>query len=80
MKTLDLSRKQFTVEALLELAKADSIRILAADGHAFVLEDAGEFENEVALLGKSKKFQRFLKERAKEPASMSLQKYRRSLD
>ena len=80
MKTLDLSRKQFTVEDLLELAKAGSIRILAADGRAFVLEDADDFEKEVALLGKSKKFQRFLKERTKEPVTTLLDQYRRSLD
>jgi hypothetical protein len=42
------------------------VRILTADGHAFVLENADDFDKEVQLLGKSKKFQRFLKERSKE--------------
>jgi hypothetical protein len=33
-----------------------------------------------ALLGKSKKFKRFLNERSKEAATTSLEAYRRSLD
>lgn len=80
MKTLDLARKHVTLEELLKLASAGSVRILTADGRAFVLEDADDFDKEVKLLGKSKKFQRFLKERAKEAATVSLEDYRRSLD
>jgi hypothetical protein len=79
MKTLDLSRKSITLEELLKLASAGSVRILTADGHAFVLEDADDFDKEVKLLGKSKKFRRFLRERSKEPATTSLEDYRRSL-
>lgn len=80
MKTLDLTREHITLEELLKLATEGSVRILAADGHAFVLEDADEFDKEVKLLGKSKKFRRFLKERSKEAATTSLEDYRRSLD
>jgi hypothetical protein len=80
MKTLDLAEKKMTVEELLKLAKAGSVRILAADGHAFVLEDADDFDKEVELLGKSKKVRRFLNQRAKETAATSLEELRRSLD
>jgi hypothetical protein len=80
MKTLDLKRKAITVEELLKLASEDSVRILSADGKAFVLEGADTFEEEVKLLRKSKKFQRFLRERSKEPATTSLEDYRRSLE
>jgi hypothetical protein len=79
VKTLDLARKPITLEELLKLAAGDSVRIVTADGHAFVLEDADEFEKEVQLLGKSKRFRRFLKERSKEAATTSLEDYRRSL-
>jgi hypothetical protein len=44
------------------------------------LEQADDFDKEVALLGKSKSFQRFLKERSKEASTTSLEEYRRSLD
>ena len=80
MKVLDLTRKQITLDELLSLASAGSVRILTADGRAFVLEDADDFDREAELLGKSKKFRRFLKERSKEAATTSLEDYRRSLD
>lgn len=80
MKTLDLSRKKATLEDALTLAAEGSVHIVAADGRAFVLEDADDFDKETRLLGKSKKFQRFLKERSKEPATTSLEDYRRSLE
>ncbi len=80
MKTLDLTGKRITLDELLELAATDAVRILTADGRAFVLEQADDFEKEVALLGKSKKFRRFLNERSKETATTSLEDYRRSLD
>ena len=80
MRTLDLAREKITLKELLKVASAGSVRIVTADGRAFVLEDADDFDKEVKLLGKSKKFRRFLNERSKEPATMSLEKYRRSLD
>jgi hypothetical protein len=80
MKTLDLSRKKITVDQLLKQAATGSVRILTADGQAFVLENEDEFDKEVKRLGKSKKFQRFLNKRSKEPATTSLEDYRRSLD
>jgi hypothetical protein len=80
MKTLDLTRKHITLDELLKIASAGSVRILTADGHAFVLEDADDFEKEVELLGKSKKFKRFLKMRSKEAATTSLDDYRRSFN
>jgi len=80
MKTIDLTRAQVTLDEALELASTDSVRIVTADGRAFVLENADDFDKEVELLGKSKKFRRFLKERSKEPGTTSLEDYRRSLD
>lgn len=62
MKTLDLRRKHITLEEVLKLAAAGSVRILTAEGHAFVVEDADDFDKELKLLGKSKKFRQFLKE------------------
>jgi hypothetical protein len=80
MKTLDLAKKHVSLEELLQLASEGSVRILTPDGHAFVLEDADDFEKEVQLLGKSKKFRRFLRGRSKEAPTTSLEDYRRSLE
>lgn len=80
MKTLNLKRRPITVEELLKLALEGSVRIVTSDGHTFIVEEADEFDKEVKLLGKSKKFKRFLNERSKESATTSLDDYRRSLD
>ena len=80
MRTLDLTRNPMTLDKLLELATAGSVRIVTADGRAFVLEASEDFDKEVELLGKSKKFKRFLDDRSKEAATTSLEDYRRSLD
>jgi hypothetical protein len=79
MKTLDLKRNRITVDELLNLAVRGSVRIVAADGRTFVIEEADDFDQEVKLLGKSKKFARFLSKRSKEPAVTSLDDYRKSL-
>jgi hypothetical protein len=80
VKTLDLTRKQMTLEEVLKLASAGSVRILTRDGRTYVLEDVEDFEDEVKLLGKSAKFRRFLQQRSKEAATRSLKDYRQSLD
>ena len=80
MKTLDLTRKRITLGELLDLAAVDPVRILTTGGRAFILEPADDFDKEVELLGKSKKFRRFLNLRSKETATTSLEDYRRSLE
>jgi hypothetical protein len=80
MKTLDLTANPITLDELLQIAATDTVRLVTADGRAFILEQADEFEQEVALLGKSRKFMRFLNERRKKAASTSLEDYQRSLD
>lgn len=80
MTTLDLSREQITVDGLLKLVSGGAVRIVTAEGQAFVLEEADDFDKEVEQLGRSEKFQKFLRERSKEPATRTLDEYRRSLD
>ena len=80
MKTLDLPQKRITLGELLDLAAVDPVRILTTGGRAFILEPADDFDKEVELLGKSKKFRRFLNQRCKEAATTSLEDHRRSLD
>jgi hypothetical protein len=80
MKTLDLTRKRITLGELLDLAAVDPVRIVTTGGRAFILEPADDFDKEVELLGKSKKFRRFLSERSKERATTSMEDYRRSLE
>ena len=52
MKTLDLTEKRITLDELLELAGTDSLRILTADGRAFVSEKADDFDKKKSSLAR----------------------------
>ena len=66
MKTIDLTEGKPSVDELLAWAKSEAVIIQGLDGAHFVLEEADEFEQEVAALGGSENFMRFLKKRSKE--------------
>jgi hypothetical protein len=79
MTSIDLRQNSITVEELLHLANNDQVVIIAADGREFVLEEADDFEKEVIALGRSEKFVDFLKKRAQEPATTSLDEVEKEL-
>jgi len=79
MRTLDLRQQKTTVDELLRFARAETVRIVNADGDEFILEAADAFEREVAELGQSEKFMAFLAERSKEPGVVSLDDLERKL-
>ena len=73
MKSLDLSKQQFTVDELLRSAEGETVLIRSHDGHEFFLEAADQFEQEVAAFAASEKFLSFLAQRSQEEASLSLE-------
>lgn len=79
MKTVDLRERNLTAQELLAMARSDSLLILADDEHSYTLEEADQFEKEVAQLGQSERFVEFLKERSKEPGSISLEEVEKRL-
>lgn len=79
MKTIDLCRSRLSMEELLKLAERGAVRIITAEGRAFVLEDAGDFDKEVEAPSKSKKGRRAVNDTTKGPATLSFEDYRRSL-
>ena len=79
MTTVDLREKDLGVQELLSLAEADSVLIIAKDGHGYTLEGADDLEREVAELGASRNFMSFLEERGKEDGAVSLEEIRRRL-
>ena len=80
MIKLDLRRHRITsVEELLNWAKSDSVLIQTPDGHEFILEEADDFEHEVALLGSSETFMSFLEERSQEGGTISLDEVEKTL-
>lgn len=72
MKTIDLKQQKPSIDEILAMAKSEPVLIQGIDGGRYVLEEADEFEREVALLGKSQKFMRFLEERSKETGRKSI--------
>lgn len=79
MKTIDLKQQKLKVKDLLQLAKLEALFILSEDGHHYILEEANEFEKEVALLGESEKFMNFLSKRSEEKAFTSINDLEKNL-
>jgi hypothetical protein len=76
MKTIDLSKGKHSVAELLALAKSDTVLIHSPSGDDFLLEQADEFDREVAALGRSDKFMSFLEQRSKETGDLPIGKVR----
>jgi hypothetical protein len=61
------------MDELFRLAADTPIHVITKDGQTFVIEPADDFEQEVAMLGQSKRFMAFLAERsAKKQGSIAL--------
>lgn len=61
------------------MANSDPVLILARDGHEFILEEADDFDKEVARLASREKFMSFLRKRAQEAGIVSLDLIEQSL-
>jgi hypothetical protein len=72
VKTVDLRRRDISVDELLQYVGADVVRITSKEGEEFLLEAADAFEREVKELGQSAKFMAFLAARSAEPNRVPL--------
>ncbi len=79
MKTIDLTKEKHSIEKILSMAKLDTVLIQGTDGVQYILEEADEFEKEVATLGNSEKFMAFLQKRSKEKGEISLADMKKNL-
>src|SRR5439155_14418657 len=70
MKTVNLSKESLSVDELLTMAREKSVLLVSADGTTYFLEEADDFDREVAVLGNS---DRFLKKRSKEKSVVSIE-------
>jgi len=73
MKTVHLDKESPSVGKLLAMARKKSVLLVSPDGVSFVLEEADEFDREVAELGNSARFMRFLKKRSADRAVTSIE-------
>src|SRR3989338_9000407 len=56
MRTVDLSKEERSLKELLALTKSETLLIRSPSREDFLLEQADEFDREVAALGSSDKF------------------------
>ena len=61
------------------MARKKSVLLVSRDGASFVLEEADEFDREVAELGNSARFMRFLQKRSKEKGVTSIEQFAKAL-
>src|SRR5437870_7083846 len=79
MKTINLNEESPSVIQLLAMARKKSLLLVSKDGTTFVLEEADEFDREVAELGGSEKFIKFLSKSSKEQAITSIEEFAKQL-
>ena len=79
MKTINLKAKSPSVAQLLAMARKKSVLLVSENGATFLLEEADEFDREVAELGGSDKFIKFLSKRSKEQAVTSIEEFAKQL-
>ena len=73
MKIIKLDNRTPSMDELLAIARRESVLLVSRDGTSFVLEEADDFEREVAQLGNSGKSMKFLKERSHEKSATSIE-------
>ncbi len=77
MKRIDLSEGRPSLGEVLTLAKSGAVLIHSASGEDFILEQADDFDREVAALGGSEKFLSFLEARSNEIGDIPIGEIRR---
>lgn len=71
MKTIHVSPRSKTLNALIRQAKRDNLILRTADGLEFILAEVDDFDREIELTRKNKKLMEFLDKRAKQTKTVS---------
>ena len=71
MKTIHVSPRSKTLNALIRQAKRDNLILRTADGLEFILAEVDDFDREIELTRKNKKLIEFLDKRAKQTKTVS---------
>ena len=75
MKTVNLSKQSPSVDELLAMARNKAVLVISNDGTTYVLEEADDFDREVAVIGNSDRFMRFLRKRSEEKGVISIEQF-----
>lgn len=79
MITLDLRQRMISLDEILDAIDQDTVVIIRLDGKRFVIESEDSFEQEIARLGQSEKFNEFLATRSTEEDGISLDDFEKRL-
>jgi hypothetical protein len=79
MKTITVSRRARTLNALLKQALEENLILKTEDGHEFVLAEIEDFDREIELTRQNDKLMRLLDSRGQEKATISLAEARAQL-
>lgn len=71
MKTIPVSPRSKSINALLKQAKNSNIILKTTDGREFILAEINDFDREFELTRKNKKLMKFLDKRARETKTVS---------
>jgi len=80
MKTIKITRRAKTLNALLKRARHENVILQSADGDEFILAEIDDFNREIELTRQNKQLMKLLESRAKEKATISLEETKRRLD
>jgi hypothetical protein len=71
MKTIRVSRRSKTLNALLRQAQHSNLILRTADGLEFILAEIDDFDHEIELARQNKELMEFLEQRAKQIKTVS---------
>jgi hypothetical protein len=79
MKTVIVSRRARSINALLEQARQENLIVRSPDGCEFVLAEIDDFDSEIELTRQNEQLMELLDRRARQPATVSLQEVKAGL-
>lgn len=72
MRTIAISRRARTVNALLKRARRENVILRSPDGDEFILAEIEDFNREIELARQNKALMKFLEARARQAETISL--------
>ena len=73
MKTIKITRRAKTLNALLKRARHENVILQSAEGDEFILAEIDDFNREIELTRQNKQLMKLLESRAKQKATVSLE-------
>ena len=80
MKTIKVSKRARTVNALLKRARRQNVILRSAEGAEFILAEIDDFNREIELTRANRQLMKLLDACAKQNATVSMEEARRQLN